>query len=116
MYGRYTKDLGEYAKLEARKLKMLERRRKQEDKARDKELFGKRHGKLIHFLSWIWRNSFARLGEDWVTSFSSHMVRMIHLSVYTFPTVWPGVFSFTRNYNGFAFIRNGQRHLNVHKW
>lgn len=36
MYGRYTKDLGEYAKNEARKLKMLERRRKKEDKARDK--------------------------------------------------------------------------------
>lgn len=36
MYGRYTKDLGEYAKDEARKLKILERRRKQEDKARNK--------------------------------------------------------------------------------
>lgn len=36
MYGRYTKDLGEYAKVEARKLKMLERRRKQDDKARNK--------------------------------------------------------------------------------
>lgn len=36
MYGRYTKDLGEYAKNEARKIKMLERRRKKEDKARDR--------------------------------------------------------------------------------
>lgn len=36
MYGRYTKDLGEYAKDEARRLKLLERRRKQEDKARNK--------------------------------------------------------------------------------
>lgn len=36
MYGRYTKDLGEYAKDEARKLKILERRRKQEDRARNK--------------------------------------------------------------------------------
>lgn len=36
MYGRYTKDLGEYAKNEARKLKILERRRKKEDRARDK--------------------------------------------------------------------------------
>lgn len=36
MYGRYTKDLGEYAKDEARKLKILEKRRKQEDKARNK--------------------------------------------------------------------------------
>lgn len=36
MYGRYTKDLGEYAKDEARKLKFLERKRKQEDKIRNK--------------------------------------------------------------------------------
>lgn len=36
MYGRYTKDLGEYAKEEAKRLKLLERRRKQEDKERDK--------------------------------------------------------------------------------
>lgn len=36
MYGRYTKDLGEYAKEEAKRLKLLERRRKQEDKAREK--------------------------------------------------------------------------------
>lgn len=36
MYGRYTKDLGEYAKDESRKLKILERRRKQEDKIRNK--------------------------------------------------------------------------------
>lgn len=36
MYGRYTKDLGEYAKNEARKLQMLERRRKKEDKARNR--------------------------------------------------------------------------------
>lgn len=36
MYGRYTKDLGEYAKDEARRLKHLERRRKEEDKAQKK--------------------------------------------------------------------------------
>lgn len=36
MYGRYTKDLGEYAKDEARKLKLLERRRKKDDKERNK--------------------------------------------------------------------------------
>lgn len=40
MYGRYTKELGEYAKIEARKLKILERRRKKEDKARDKVSHG----------------------------------------------------------------------------
>lgn len=36
MYGRYTKDLGEYAKDEARRLRLLERRRKKDDKARNK--------------------------------------------------------------------------------
>lgn len=66
MYGRYTKDLGEYAKDEARKLKILEKRRKQEDKARNKELFNKRRSRLIKVLSWIWKRTFARLGEDWV--------------------------------------------------
>lgn len=39
MYGRYTKDLGEFAKDEARKLKLLEKRRKQEDKQRNKVNF-----------------------------------------------------------------------------
>lgn len=36
MYGRYSKDLGEYVKSEARKLKMLEQRRKKEDRARNR--------------------------------------------------------------------------------
>lgn len=36
MYGRYTKDLSEYAKDEARRLKQLERQRKKDDRARDK--------------------------------------------------------------------------------
>ncbi|XP_037025678.1 chloride channel protein 2 isoform X3 [Bradysia coprophila] len=66
MYGRYTKDLGEYAKDEARKLKILERQRKQEDKARNKELFGKQTNRLFNTLSWMWSHSFARMGEDWV--------------------------------------------------
>jgi len=41
MYGRYTKDLGEFAKDEARKLKILEKRRKQEDKQRNKVKFNR---------------------------------------------------------------------------
>lgn len=36
MYGRYTKDLSEYAKDEARRLKQLERQRKKDDRARNK--------------------------------------------------------------------------------
>ncbi|XP_031617076.1 chloride channel protein 2 isoform X2 [Contarinia nasturtii] len=66
MYGRYTKDLGEYAKNEARKLKMLERRRKKEDKARNRELYGRRSSRFVRLLLYLWKNSFARLGEDWV--------------------------------------------------
>lgn len=31
-----------------------------------KELFGKRTGRIVKFLSWVWRHTFARLGEDWV--------------------------------------------------
>lgn len=34
MYGQYTRELGAYAKNEAEKIKLLERRRKQEDKVR----------------------------------------------------------------------------------
>ncbi|XP_039970804.1 chloride channel protein 2 isoform X8 [Bactrocera tryoni] len=66
MYGRYTKDLGEFAKDEARKLKLLEKRRKQEDKQRNKELLGKRSSRMLKVSSWIWKRTFARLGEDWV--------------------------------------------------
>ncbi|XP_068155986.1 chloride channel protein 2 isoform X7 [Drosophila tropicalis] len=66
MYGRYTKDLGEFAKDEARKLKLLEKRRKQEDKQRNKELLGKQTTRVKRISSWIWRHTLARLGEDWV--------------------------------------------------
>ncbi|EAA07584.4 AGAP002891-PA [Anopheles gambiae str. PEST] len=66
MYGRYTKDLGEYAKDEARRLRLLERRRKKDDKARNKELLDVRDNKFFKAASWLWRNTFARLGEDWV--------------------------------------------------
>jgi chloride channel 2 len=69
MYGRYTKDLGEYAKEEARKAKALERKRKKEDRLRNKELQnyrGKCASKLIAAFSFVWRHTFARLGEDWV--------------------------------------------------
>jgi chloride channel 2 len=69
MYGRYTKELGEYAKEEARKVKALERKRKKEDRLRNKELQkyrGKCASKLIAAFSFVWRHTFARLGEDWV--------------------------------------------------
>lgn len=50
MFGQYREDLGEYAKLEASRLKSLERSRKKEEKRRQKELKPYRnaiHRKLV---------------------------------------------------------------------
>lgn len=30
------------------------------------ELYGRRSSRVVRFLLWLWKNSFARLGEDWV--------------------------------------------------
>lgn len=68
MYGRYTKDLGEYAKEEARKLKYEKTRRKYD--SREEDLRKSRRGplcrKLIALLAFAWKHTGARLGEDWV--------------------------------------------------
>lgn len=70
MYGRYTKDLGEYAKEEARKLKYHEKARRKYDKTRAEELRKSRRGplcrKLLALLAFAWKHTGARLGEDWV--------------------------------------------------
>ncbi|XP_049954141.1 chloride channel protein 2 isoform X1 [Schistocerca serialis cubense] len=69
MYGRYTKDLGEFAKEEARRLKALEKKRKKEDRLRNQELQkyrGKCTSKVIAGIVFVWRHTFAKLGEDWV--------------------------------------------------
>ncbi|XP_018336744.1 chloride channel protein 2 isoform X2 [Agrilus planipennis] len=63
MYGRYSRQLGEFAKLEA--LKQAEKRRLKEEKARKKELHGY-HGKFAKTIGFIWRHTFAKLGEDWI--------------------------------------------------
>lgn len=63
MYGRYSRQLGEFAKLEG--LKQAEKRRLKEEKARKKELRGYQ-GKLAKCISYLWKHTFARLGEDWV--------------------------------------------------
>ncbi|CAG9861446.1 unnamed protein product [Phyllotreta striolata] len=63
MYGRYSRELGEFAKFEA--LKAQEKRRLKEEKARRKELRGYQ-GKISKFIALLWRHTFARLGEDWV--------------------------------------------------
>ncbi|XP_016771512.2 chloride channel protein 2 isoform X3 [Apis mellifera] len=68
MYGRYTKDLGEYAKEEARKLKYEKTRRKYD--SREEDLRKSRRGplcrKLVALLAFAWKHTGARLGEDWV--------------------------------------------------
>ncbi|KYM87521.1 PREDICTED: chloride channel protein 2 [Atta cephalotes] len=70
MYGRYTKDLGEYAKEEARKLKYQEKARRKYDKTRAEDLRKSRRGplcrKLLALLAFIWKHTGARLGEDWI--------------------------------------------------
>ncbi|KAG5885475.1 hypothetical protein JTB14_005066 [Gonioctena quinquepunctata] len=63
MYGRYSKHLGEFAKLEG--LKAAEKQRVKADKARKRDLRGYR-GKFARTISFLWKHTFARLGEDWV--------------------------------------------------
>ncbi|XP_012539647.1 chloride channel protein 2 isoform X2 [Monomorium pharaonis] len=69
MYGRYTKDLGEYAKEEARKLKYQEKARRKYDKTRAEDLRKSRGPlcrKLLALLAFAWKHTGARLGEDWI--------------------------------------------------
>ncbi|XP_076680058.1 chloride channel protein 2 isoform X5 [Andrena cerasifolii] len=71
MYGRYTKDLGEYAKEEARKLKYHDKARRKYDKTRAEDLRKSRSRgplcrKLLALLAFAWKHTGARLGEDWV--------------------------------------------------
>ncbi|XP_024874797.1 chloride channel protein 2 isoform X1 [Temnothorax curvispinosus] len=70
MYGRYTKDLGEYAKEEARKLKYHDKARRKYDKTRAEDLRKSRRGplcrKLLALLAFAWKHTGARLGEDWI--------------------------------------------------
>lgn len=64
MFGQYREDLSEYAKLEALRLKSVEKFRRKEEKRRQKEL--KPYKSALHRkLVGIWQNTFARLGEDW---------------------------------------------------
>ncbi|KAG8225087.1 hypothetical protein J437_LFUL000066 [Ladona fulva] len=72
MYGRYTKDLGEFAKEEARRAKAVAKARRKEDSLRNKELgVGLRRenkcvAKVSAVVGFVWKHTFARLGEDWV--------------------------------------------------
>lgn len=66
MYGRYTKELGVFAKEEARK---LEKQRRKEERLRNEEINkyrGKCASKIASAFGFIWKHTFAKLGEDWV--------------------------------------------------
>ncbi|XP_035706071.1 chloride channel protein 2 isoform X2 [Folsomia candida] len=71
MYGRYTSEnLGQFAKDEARRIKLLEKKRRREDKMRKQELRERSSNRYLKGIkkgfSFVWQNTFARLGEDWV--------------------------------------------------
>jgi chloride channel 2 len=69
MNGRYTQSLGEYAKEQAAKIREQEQKRKREEKQRIKELRtprGKWATRFLSVASFIWRHTFAKIGEDWV--------------------------------------------------
>jgi len=68
MYGRYTQSLGEYAREQGLQLREMEKTRK-EEKMLTKELRtyrGKWTSRFLRILAFVWRNTFAKIGEDWV--------------------------------------------------
>jgi len=70
MLGRYTTDLSHYAKEEARRQKLIEKRRRIAEKQRKKELRDRDRNRYLNAVikgsSFVWSRTFARLGEDWV--------------------------------------------------
>ena len=64
MYGRYIRSLGEYAREKAAELRELDRKRKQKNEMQNYR--GKWTSRFFRITSFIWRNTFAKIGEDWV--------------------------------------------------
>ncbi|XP_053698498.1 chloride channel protein 2-like [Sabethes cyaneus] len=64
MCGKYTRDLGKYAKLEAQKIKGW--KRKSVDDPWRKELHDIHTNKFYLWLAKLWRNTFGRLGDEWM--------------------------------------------------
>ncbi|CAB4059445.1 CLCN2 [Lepeophtheirus salmonis] len=56
MYGRYSRSLGDYAKEESKRLKLIDKQRQKEYRKRKRELSGR----------FFWRHTFAKIGEDWI--------------------------------------------------
>ena len=73
MYGRYSRSLAEDIKEEAaqaKRQKLVEKLRQKEMKKRHYETELKSQSSFVRKISvvsrWIWRRTFAKLGEDWV--------------------------------------------------
>lgn len=67
MYGRYTKELSSLAKDEALKLGLNRKYKEQIFRGNDLHKYrGKCSTKIINVIAFLWRHSFAKLGEDWV--------------------------------------------------
>ncbi|XP_069991902.1 chloride channel protein 2-like isoform X3 [Penaeus vannamei] len=66
MYGRYTKDLGRYAREEAKKLKKDDRKNLGSGASGLRPYRGKVTSKCLGLLGTVWQATFARVGEDWV--------------------------------------------------
>ncbi|KAF0307161.1 Chloride channel protein 2 [Amphibalanus amphitrite] len=69
MYGQYSKELGDFAKSESKRLRELEKKRKREERLRRQELLpyrGKWNRRVLKVLGYFWKHTFARIGEDWV--------------------------------------------------
>lgn len=65
MYGRYTKELGNCAK--DIKLGLNQKYKDDAFGRRDLQKYrGKCSTKILNVVGFIWRHSFAKLGEDWV--------------------------------------------------
>ncbi|XP_040580336.1 chloride channel protein 2 [Lepeophtheirus salmonis] len=71
MYGRYSRSLGDYAKEESKRLKLIDKQRQKEYRKRKRELSGsKKRGECYrqcsHCIGFFWRHTFAKIGEDWI--------------------------------------------------
>ena len=71
MYGRYSKSLGEYAKEEAKRQKIIDKKRKRQAERQKEEITGeksrsKNYRTISKVITYVWKHTFAKLGEDWV--------------------------------------------------
>ena len=66
MYGQYSKSLGDQLKQEVKRRRIVEKLRRQEVKRKQFENDNAFVRKISSIGGFLWRNTFARLGEDWV--------------------------------------------------